>query len=487
VRLPIRARMTMWYVLLLAGVIAAVGAFLVVRLRADLTDALDRRLEPAAVQIAAGYHAEGPPEARDVASGVLTGEAAAAQVLTPRGTVVTSWGDRVARAPMLDRATLARVAAGATTERTATLAGRRFRLAARPVTRGVHPRAVVAAESLAPVDRSVRRLLVLLALAGPAALAAAAAGGWWLARRALRPIGRLTRDAGRIGVQDLSERLAVPATGDEVARLAAQLNSMLARIEAGVREQQRLVADASHELRTPLAAMRAELDVSLRADDLDEDARAVLASTLEEAERLSRTVDGLLTLARADRGLLDVRARPVDLAAVARDACRALAPAADEHAIALATELAPSSASGDPSWLRQAIDNLVHNAITYSPAGATVTVVTTTAGAEAVVAVLDEGPGIPAGDREAVFDRFRRVDASRARSTGGSGIGLAIVREIAAAHGGRAWVDAREGGGSRFCLALPAAAPGGSVVAQRGEVEHEAPAGAVADGDVAAT
>jgi heavy metal sensor kinase len=447
---------------------------------------MDRRLGPAADQIAAGYHAEGPPEARDVASTVMTGEAAAAQVLTPRGTIVTSYGDRVARAPLLDRAAIAKVVGGRREVRTATFGDRRLRLVARPATRGSYRRVVVAAESTAPVDRSARRLIVLLLLAGPAALAAAAAGGWLLARRALRPIGRMTRDAGRIGVEGLGERLPVPATGDEVARLAETLNTMLARIQSGVQEQQRLVADASHELRTPLAAMRAELDVSLRADDLDQQARAVLRSTLEEAVRLSRTVDDLLTLARADRGLLDVRARAVDLATVAGDARRGLAALAAAHGIALAEDLRPAPARGDPSWLRQAVGNLIDNAITYSPPGAAVTVVTEIAGGEAVVHVLDEGPGIPDDARQAVFDRFRRVDASRARATGGSGIGLAIVREIAQAHGGRAWVEPRPGGGSRFSLAVPAA-PAPSVVVQRREVEHEAPAGAVADGDVAAT
>src|SRR6185369_4875391 len=109
----------------------------------------------------------------------------------------------------------------------------------------------------------------------------------------------------------------------------------------------------------------------------------------------------------------------------------------------------------DPSWLRQALGNLIHNAIKYSPPGATVTVVTETAGGEAVAHVLDEGPGIPGDARQAVFDRFRRVDASRTRATGGSGIGLAIVREIAQAHSGRAWVEPRPGGGSRFSLAVP--------------------------------
>ena len=458
-RLPIRLRMTAWYIALLAVIIAAVGAFLVVRLRADLVVALDHRLGPAAAQIAVGYHAEGPSEARDLAASVLTGEDAASQVLTPAGRVVTSSGDPVSNDPMVRAAELRAALAGRVPIRTARLgaAHRRFRLAVRSTTRGVYPRVVVAAESLAPVDRSVQRLLVLLLLAGPAAILLTAAGGWLLARRALRPVSRLTSDADGIGMQRLGDRLAVPPTADEVARLATTLNAMLARIETGVEEQRRLVADASHELRTPLAAMRAELDVSLRADDLDPAAAEVLRSTRDEVDRLSATVDGLLTLARADRGALDLRTGRVDLAALARETIERLGPLARSLGVTLAARLDEARAEGDPRWLARAIGNLVDNAIKFGPEDGTVTVITGQHGQEVTLSVLDEGPGIPEHAREAVFDRFRRLDASRSRATGGSGIGLSIVREIARAHGGRVTARPSRGGGSLFELTLPRA------------------------------
>jgi heavy metal sensor kinase len=368
-------------------------------------------------------------------------------------------GDPDAAAPMLRGGELAAVAAGRHVHRTAALgpARRRFRLAARVITRQGLPRIVVAAESTATIDRSVHRLLVLLLLACPAAIAATALGGWWLARRSLRPIGRLTGDAGRIGIERLSERLPVPATRDEVARLAATLNTMLERIEAGVDEQRRLVADASHELRTPLAAMRAELGVSLHADDLDPQAREVLVSTLEEVDRLSRTVDGLLTLARADQGALYLRVGEVDLADVARDTAERFGALASARGVTVACELDPAPGSGDPAWLAQAVGNLLDNAVEFSPAGGTVLLATCCAGDEALVRVLDAGPGIPEEAREQIFDRFRRLDASRTRATGGSGIGLSIVREVARAHGGRVWAEPGPGGGSRFTLAVPRA------------------------------
>jgi two-component system OmpR family sensor kinase len=457
VSLPIRVRMTAWYVALLAVIIAAVGAFLVVRLRADLTDSIDRALVPATDQIAAGYRAEGAPELADTSRTVLSGERAAAQVLDPSGRVLVTYGDRVARAPMLTRADVASVLGGGAVVRTARFGGQRFRVAARPTARRGGRQVVVAVESLAGVERSVRAVLVLLLIAGPVALIATALGGWWLARRALRPIERMTARAAAIDLDAIQERVAVPPTGDEVARLATTLNAMLERIEHGVREQHRLVADASHELRTPLAAMRAELDVSLRADDLPGTARAVLESAREEVDRMTRTVDDLLVLASLDEGRLELLVESLDLRDVAERAVAALRPLARTRDVALAVEGPGAAATGDGDRIGHALRNLIENAIKFSPAGAAVEITTWARPAEVGVTVCDEGTGVPPELRERVFDRFFRADPARARTSGGGGLGLAIAREIAQAHGGRVWVDDRDGPGSAFSLALPAA------------------------------
>ena len=266
---PIRVRMTAWYLALLACIIAAVGVFVIVGLKADLISATDRSLRPAVEQIATGYGNEGLPEFQDKSASLLTGERASAQILTPAGAVLASFGDRASRAPMLDLPAVTSVAAGRPLVFSGPLDhGARFRVAARPVFRGTQRLVVVAALSLAPVDRSVHRVLVLLLLALPAALLATAVGGWWLARRALTPITRMIATAEAIGPSELRDRLAVPRTGDEVAHLAVALNTMLDRIHAGLGEQQRLVADTSHELRSPLTVMRTNIDVSLRADEL---------------------------------------------------------------------------------------------------------------------------------------------------------------------------------------------------------------------------
>lgn len=438
---PIRVRMTAWYAGVLALVLVAVGAFVIVRLRADLTDAVDRSLRPAARQIAAGYRSEGLPEFRDTSRTVLSGERAAAQVLDRSGRVLASFGDPVSRRPMRgDNATVR-------------LGGSDFRVASQAVTRGGARRVVVAASSLAPVDRSVHRVLVLLLIALPVALLVAAAAGWWLARRALAPIDRMTSMAEGIGPDALGERVAVPSSADEVSHLATTLNTMLDRIQAGVEDQQRLVADTSHELRTPLTAMRAELDVSLREDELSPAARRVLESTREEVDRISATVDDLLVLARADEvGLVAVHER-VDLRRLAAAAAAPFGTLARARGVALRFEGTAAPAVGDPESLRHALHNLVDNAIKFTPGGGAVVIRSARSNGVSEIAVIDEGPGIPADLRDRVFDRFFRADPARTR--GGSGLGLAIVSEVARAHGGRVTVGSHAPCGSVFTFKVP--------------------------------
>jgi two-component system, OmpR family, sensor kinase len=456
VSLPIRVRMTLWYAALLSIVVAGVGAFLVLALRSDLTGEIDRALRPATGQIALDYASEGVPEFRDSASAVLKGERAAAQLLDRDGRVIATFGDRVAIAPMIAPADLRAALTGQTVVRTRELgAGRQdFRAVARSVDRQGQRRVVVAAQSLAPAQRSVRQVVLLLLLALPAAVVATAAGGWALARRSLRPVAQMTSAAGAIGVDRLDERVPEPRTRDEIAQLAATLNTMLARIEQGVEEQRRLVADASHELRTPLAAMRSELDVSLRMDPLSPAAREILLSTREEVDRLSRTVDDLLTLAAADDAALDLRLRPHELAALAQAVVDELAPVAAARRVHIELEIEPVPIVVDPVRLAQAVRNVLANAIEFTAPDSRVRVSAGVAGRDGRLVIEDEGPGVPEELRERIFDRFFRADLSRTRATGGSGLGLAIAREIVAAHGGRVYAQGRARGAA-FVIELP--------------------------------
>jgi len=464
VNVPIRVRMTAWYVGLLALIVATVGAFVTLRLRSDLTRATDRDLRSASGQIATGYQAEGVLEFRDAAHNVLLGERPAAQVLAASGAVMAAFGDPVAQVPMLRGRTLAAAAGGGTPVTSAQLgSGSSFRVIARRVVRAGEPQVLVTGVSLAPVDRSVDRVLVLLFIALPAALLATAIGGWLLARRALRPIEEITTTAELIEVGRLRERIAVPAARDEVGHLATTLNTMLERIERAVEQQQRLVADTSHELRTPLTAMRSEIDVSLRVDDLPQAAREVLVSVREEVDRTSATVEDLLTLAAADEGRLAAGNQRVDLRDEAQAAVLALEQLAVRRAAAVELVGKHVEVEGDPTGVRHALRNLVENAIKFGPKGGAVTVRVWSADDRAGVTVEDDGPGVPAALGERIFDRFFRVESSRARDAGGSGLGLAIVSEVARAHGGEASVRPRAPRGSAFELSLPLSRPSASL------------------------
>jgi signal transduction histidine kinase len=265
----------------------------------------------------------------------------------------------------------------------------------------------------------------------------------------------MTSQAEAIGIDRLHERIAVPRSRDEIGHLAVTLNAMLDRLERGMEEKHRLVADASHELRTPLAAMRMELDVSLHGDDLAPEAREVLESAREEVDRMTRTVDNLLTLARVDEGRLELLKRRIDLSTVIEAAAAPLRPLAEAKGLKLEANGGPQEALADPLRLEQALRNFIENAIKFARPGGHVHITSWSNGNEVGVTVEDDGPGIPADARAHVFDRFYRADRARGRDGGGSGLGLAICREIANAHGGRVWVRSEEGKGSSFSLALP--------------------------------
>lgn len=458
--LPLRLRMTAWYVGLLAVIIAALGAFLVVRLRADLTGAVDDGLRPAAAQIRDDVRVEGVPEFRDSARTVLKGERAAGQLVTPDGTIRATFGDAVADRPMAVPQELAAALAGDQPVRSRTLGSSRddYRLTALGVKHRGESYVIVAAQSLEPIDRSVGRVVKLLLLAGPAALLATALGGWWLARRSLRPIDEITSTAEAIGVDLLEERLPVPRSNDEVAHLARTLNTMLDRIQHGVDEQRRLVADTSHELRTPLATMRSEIDVSLHTDHLTVAARDVLLSAREEVDRMSRTVGDLLTLAAVDGSVLGLRLEDVDLADLAEAVAVSLGSVARRRGVTVRRHGPSVAVLADPVRLSHAIRNLVENALDFSPQGGLVQITTSRADKTGRLVVEDDGPGVPAALRERIFDRFFRVDPSRNRATGGSGLGLAITREIVEALGGRVHTEGRERG-SAFVIEVPCALP----------------------------
>ncbi len=455
-KLPIRVRLTAWYALLLAAIIVGLSTFLVLQLRADLEETIERDVRGGSVQIARGYALEGPRDFRDVSNTVLSQGSSVAQVVAPGGRVLVSYGGPVSRRLVVPKEVIARALGGERQTLTLRLGEPRFRAVVVPVRRRGQQRVLVVAESLRQVDESVERVLLLLLLALPAALAATAVGGWWLARKALRPVERMTSQANEIGIDRLHERIELPRAQDEIGQLAVTLNAMLDRLELGVDEKHRLITDASHELRTPLAAMRAELDVSLMDDGLSPAAREVLESAREEVDRMSRIVGNLLTLARVDEGRLELLTTQINLADAIDAAVGPLRPLAVAKGLHLEVNGGSYEADADAQRLHQALTNLIENAIKFSGPGGEVRVSAWQRNGEVGVTVADTGPGVPADARERVFDRFYRADQARGRDGSGSGLGLSICREVADAHGGRIWVDSKEGEGSAFSIALPA-------------------------------
>jgi len=272
--------------------------------------------------------------------------------------------------------------------------------------------------------------------------------------------------AGDGSAASLSSRLAVPASGDELARLSATFNEMLDRLEASFHAQQRFVADASHELRTPLTAVRGNVDVLARqvaahGDQVGNgDVAAALDDMQRESARMGRLVDDLLLLARSDGSDPSepgngAAPRLVDLRELASDALRSAAGLADGQELVLAAPR-PVTIQGDPDRLAQLLLILLDNAVRHTPAGKRITVAVGPPVADlATLAVRDEGEGIAPEHVPYVFDRFYRADGARGRATGGTGLGLAIARVIARRHGGDITVRSEPGQGSEFVVSLP--------------------------------
>jgi heavy metal sensor kinase len=462
--LPIRARLTIWYSVVLGLILLLTGTLVVLKVQVNLRNETDRALRLAASEITVDYHVLGSEsEFRDVTDtslGGLPAAESAAQLVTASGTIEEQAGTPLgARSrPLADHRAIAQALTGRQVYATTSLRGASYRVLAVPFRKDAAPEVLIVATSLARAQGAVHRLLGTLLGAGVVGILLAAGSGWWLARRALQPVARMTEQAGMIGAGDgFTERIQVPKAADELRRLAQTLNGMLARLEHAVTQQRRFVADVSHELRTPLTVMRSEIDVSLAPGTLSQDARDVLESTREEAERMTGIVENLLTLARIDEdeGLHLIR-QPCDLREIAQATARELRPIAGQHGITIRVDESKGPVEADPERLEQVVRNLLDNAIRYSPPGGTVIVEITNGDGQAELAVRDEGPGIDPTDLEHVFQRFYQGEPPRHSTGTGSGLGLAICREIAEAHGGGMSATSTVGKGSTFRLTLPA-------------------------------
>jgi heavy metal sensor kinase len=306
------------------------------------------------------------------------------------------------------------------------------------------------------VEQELREIFVVLALGLPVVVALAGFGGYLLARRALAPIDHLSTEARRISADRLHERLSVPNQRDEIGRLAAVINDTLARLESSFGQLRRFTADASHELRTPLSVIRGIGEMGLRDTRTPAEYKDAIGSMLEEVDRLTRLVDTLLRLSRGDAGTVRLAPERIDLGLLARDVAASLSVLAEERRQLVSVSGDDGvHVTGDRLVLRDAITNVIDNAIKYSPNESTIDVRIGRDGHDASLSVTDQGPGIAAEHRERIFDRFYRIDEGRSRDTGGTGLGLAIAKWAVEANGGRISVET-SGRGAVFRIVLPA-------------------------------
>jgi signal transduction histidine kinase len=329
------------------------------------------------------------------------------------------------------------------------VAGDDVRMSGQKVATAAGDYTVLVAGGSEQVEATARTVALLLAFGAPIIVAIAATATYRLVRRSLQSVDSIRKRVAEISTSDLTERVPVPATRDEIAALAVTMNEMLARIEAGHRAQQRFVGDASHELRSPLATIISGLEVAEAHPDLL-DADLTINTLLPEAQRMHALIEDLLMLARADeRNLLlhndDVALH--DLAAA--EATRARR----EAGCTIEADLDTARLGGDSAALSRMIRNLVDNAVRY--ADSRVAIEVRSSDGTASLSVSDDGPGIAPDARARVFDRFVRLDPDRSRGSGGAGLGLAIVAEVVGAHGGTITITDREGGGTTVTVLLP--------------------------------
>ena len=322
---------------------------------------------------------------------------------------------------------------------------------------------VIIAIPLSDLDATLAQLAVIELAAGLAVLVLLGLATWWIVRRGLRPLERMGETAGLIAAGDLARRVAVDDPRSEVGQLGIALNAMLERLEAAFARQaateerlRRFLADASHELRTPLTSIRGYAELFHRgADRRPADLTTAMRRIEEEAARMGVMVEDLLLLARLDEDRTLERA-PVDLARVAADAVADARAADPSRPIALEAPR-PIVVTGDDARLQQVAANLLGNALAHTPAGTAIVVRAVLRDGRGVLEVADEGPGLGQVEAARVFEPFFRADPSRSRTSGGAGLGLAIVAAIVAAHGGTVSLDTAPGAGATFRVAIPAA------------------------------
>jgi heavy metal sensor kinase len=315
---------------------------------------------------------------------------------------------------------------------------------------------LIVGKDLAIVNQPLAELASAYLLTLPLALIAVGAGGWWIAHRAATPLKAITRQAEKICVSDLNQRLAAPVSQDEIGHLTVVLNEMFDRLQRSFEQVTRFTSDASHELKTPVALMRAQLETTLGSGKITSSQRELVSNLIEQCSQLSQVVDGLLFLSRADDRRLAIEQNPVDLAALVYELREDTEILAGQAGLTLQFQLpAHLVVVGDARLLRRAVMNLIDNAIKYNHAAGIVVVAAWRDKENAVMMVRNTGPSISPAARERLFERFYRSDSSHNKEKSGQGLGLSIAREIARAHRGDVSLLRSDTEWTEFCVVLP--------------------------------
>ena len=448
--MPIRVRLAVAFALATAALVSIGGLLFVRSFERGLENSLAPGLRAQYQAIVATRSTREPGSPRPL----LTNDDQVAQILDGRGRVVETTAEAGPR-PVIASAVNTEA-----TERPVFVdvhVGRErepVRVLARPAVIDGRSRVVVVATSLEPTHEAVRRARDALVVGGIVAVSVAGFGGWMLAGAALQPVERMRRKAADISMNDLTARLPIPSTHDEIATLASTMNELLADLQGALTRERAFVADASHELRTPLAVLRTELELANRPSRTTEELRDAIAHAVSETDRLVRLAEQLLFLARHDaEGSVQRSVRSVH--ALLDEAVSAARARAVRSGVSIILAPGEVLASIDADLLRRAVENLLENALHYSPDGGVVTVGVRTENTTAVIEVRDVGPGFPPDFLPHAFDRFRRADDARTRAAGGTGLGLAIVLAAAEAHRGTAEVANVPDGGGIATIRIP--------------------------------
>src|SRR5438445_1975024 len=451
---PIGARLTAWYFGILAVVLSLFSLTAYFAMRNSIYRTVDQELRARLEGVRRLIERTARYEPDDLRRELREHSELAGNTLLQ---VADQEGNWLYRSATMDRYEIPRSEEAPTVPSTLVLNNMPLRLLTAEIQVGDQSYFTQAAAPLDDFYSALHLCATLLGVSIPILLLGAAAGGYWISRRALAPVDQITQTARSISVQNLSSRLIVPQTGDELQRLSETLNSMLERLEAAFKKIIQFTADACQELRTPVAVMRTRTELSLRKPRSADEYRQTIAQVHSELEKTSDLVERLMLLARADYGVGALQLSTADLGEIVREVCSQGKMLSEAKEIDFREEIPsqPVWVKADAHALRRLFLILIDNAIKYTPKGGRVDVVVGQENGCAIGEVRDTGIGIAPEDLPNVFERFYRADKARSRESGGVGLGLSIGRWIAEAHSGTIEAQSSLGGGSIFKLRLP--------------------------------